>query len=189
MTGGADGLHQPMSRRDFLRLPRVLGERVAERMHDAPPPAAPEPSLLPHDRRTAMAVGTLESLALVPAGTVLTQYAAAGRFYLVRVPEGVLALLRVCRAAGCAVLWQSSPEAVAADQARGWANGRFYCMQHQATYDRYGQPADGNAPGPLDAFVVRDEHGQVVVDTASPVPRSWRDDGDMYGMLPLGPSA
>lgn len=191
MAGGTDGLHEPMSRRDFLRLPQLFGRRVAERLQEVPPAAAPtqpEPSLLPHDLRETVDVGTPELLAQVAAGAVLTQYAARGRFYLVRVPEGVLALVRVCRENGCAVMWQGSGSATPTDQARGWAAGRFFCLQHQAAYDRYGQPADSKAPGPLDAFVVRQHGGRVLVDTAAPVPRSWREDGDMYGVLPLEPS-
>ena len=51
---------------------------------------------------------------------------------------------------------------------RGWLTGRFVCLQHQASYDRYGLPA-GDGPGALPVFRLSKEADQIIVDLSAPV--------------------
>lgn len=79
---------------------------------------------------------------------------AEGRFYLVREPEGFLALYWKCPHLGCTVPW-SPPE----------DPGRFHCPCHGSIYERNGQKIAGPAPRSMDLMAVEIRDGRVVVDT------------------------
>ncbi len=87
-----------------------------------------------------------------PVGSV-TKF-PEGRFYLVREPEGFLALYWKCPHLGCTVPW-SPPE----------DPGRFHCPCHGSIYLRNGQRIAGPAPRSMDLMAVEIRDGQVIVDT------------------------
>ncbi|MCX6021332.1 MAG: hypothetical protein NTZ05_06315 [Chloroflexi bacterium] len=188
MPEGAGTGGEALSRRDFLRLPSLWGRQMAERLQSAEAPAVEIAApALPHDRRTLVDVGSVESVRSLAPGAVQAPREAQGRFFLVRVSDGLLAVARVCSEPGCAVLWQERSPAAATDQERGWANGRFFCLQHRRTYDRYGIPAE-SGPGALDVYLVSREGDRVVVDPASPLPRSAPNAAERRGVLTLAAS-
>jgi cytochrome b6-f complex iron-sulfur subunit len=77
----------------------------------------------------------------------------AGRFYLVRLPQGgFLALYRECTHLGCTVPWVASTR-------------RFQCPCHASAFDITGAVLGPPAPRPLDLYPVRIENGIVKVDT------------------------
>ncbi len=84
-----------------------------------------------------------------------------GKFYLSRVPEGVLALWWKCPHLGCTVPWK--PNDPSMDQLA--PQGRFNCPCHGSIYDRYGQIVAGPAPRPMDLFPVEIRDGKVFVNT------------------------
>ncbi len=83
------------------------------------------------------------------------------RFYLVRLPEGFIALYQKCTHLGCTIPWkqQDTSEDTLA------ATGRFNCPCHGSIFDRYGVRKAGPAPRPLDLFPVSIVDGKVVVNT------------------------
>jgi cytochrome b6-f complex iron-sulfur subunit len=84
----------------------------------------------------------------------------AGRFYLVRLPDGgFLALHRQCTHLGCSVPWDE-------------ASARFACPCHASVFDLRGDVLAPPAPRPLDLFAVRIENGIVKVDVSAPIRRS-----------------
>ncbi len=96
-----------------------------------------------------------------------------GRFYLVRVPEGFLALWWKCPHLGCTVPWKEDDPAMGGPPGnrdeggdRSFAErGRFNCPCHSSIYNRYGQIVQGPAPRPMDRFPVRIADGRILVDT------------------------
>jgi cytochrome b6-f complex iron-sulfur subunit len=87
----------------------------------------------------------------------------AGKFYLVRLPDGgFLALHRRCTHLGCTVPWDE-------------ASGRFACPCHASAFDLRGEVLAPPAPRPLDLFPVRIENGIVKVDVSAPIRRSAFD--------------
>ena len=165
MTSTGQHDSRRMTRRGFFGLARRLGANAAQGLLSAP--TAPAPG------RSAPAeidVGTLDELRALAPGTVSTQFAGSGQFYLVRVAEGMLALDRRCPGEACAVLWQQRLAALPADQALGWAEGRFVCLTHGMQFDRYGQPnpALEHAPGPLLRLALLKRDGRVVVALSAP---------------------
>ncbi|GAB4471357.1 MAG: Rieske (2Fe-2S) protein [Anaerolineae bacterium] len=91
----------------------------------------------------------------------------AGRFYLVRMPDGgFLALYRRCTHLGCAVPYDP-------------AQGRFVCPCHGSEFEQSGQVLNPPAPRPLDRFPVSFEDGMVLVDTGRPIERDRTDPGDL----------
>ncbi|MDQ7029005.1 MAG: Rieske 2Fe-2S domain-containing protein [Ardenticatenia bacterium] len=78
-----------------------------------------------------------------------------GKFWLVHLPEGVLALYRVCTHLGCLYNWQE-------------AENKFICPCHGSQFQKDGTYITGPAPRSLDRFVVRvidPNTGQVVAET------------------------
>ncbi|MFQ6015307.1 MAG: ubiquinol-cytochrome c reductase iron-sulfur subunit [Anaerolineae bacterium] len=65
-----------------------------------------------------------------------------GKFYVVRLESGVLALYQVCTHLGCLVPWQE-------------ITGRFECPCHGSKFEKDGTYISGPAPRSLDRFVVR----------------------------------
>lgn len=77
-----------------------------------------------------------------------------GRFFLVRIPEGFLALYWKCPHLGCTVPWQAEEQ-------------RFHCPCHGSIYDIDGERISGPTPRPLDLMAVSIVGGKVIVDTGA----------------------
>ena len=84
----------------------------------------------------------------------------AGRFYLVRLPEGgFMAVYRRCTHLGCAVPYDPSV-------------GMFVCPCHGSEFTMDGDVLNEPAPRALDLFTLSiNEAGEIEVDTSSPVER------------------
>lgn len=95
-------------------------------------------------------------LSQYPVGSVTR--VDAGKFYLVRTEEGLIALYWRCTHLGCTVPWR--PEE------RADVGGCFCCPCHGSQFNRVGEKIGGPAPRPLDYFPVEvDADGNVWVDT------------------------
>ncbi len=94
-----------------------------------------------------------------PAGSVTP--VEAGRFYLVRLPEGgFLAVYRRCTHLGCAVPFDPS-------------DGKFICPCHGSEFTMDGDVLNEPAPRPLDLFPLSiNGSGEIEVDTSSPIERN-----------------
>jgi len=99
-----------------------------------------------------------------PVGSVT--YFEEGRFYIVRLASGFLALYRRCTHLGCVVPWIE-------------AEKRFNCPCHSSIFNEKGEVIGGPAPRPLDLFRVDIEEGRVWVDTSRPIERSRFEDGQV----------
>ncbi|MFQ5613660.1 MAG: ubiquinol-cytochrome c reductase iron-sulfur subunit [Anaerolineae bacterium] len=75
-----------------------------------------------------------------------------GRFFLVRLEEGFLALYRKCTHLGCAVPWDEEL-------------GKFNCPCHSSLFNKKGEVLSGPAPRPLDYFPAEIVGDEVFVDT------------------------
>ncbi len=90
----------------------------------------------------------------------------AGRFYLVRRPDGgFLALHRECTHLGCSVPWNAAEQ-------------RFDCPCHASAFDLEGRVLSPPATRPLDRFPVRIEHGLVKVVVSERIRRLEVGAGD-----------
>ncbi|HEX2036759.1 MAG TPA: ubiquinol-cytochrome c reductase iron-sulfur subunit [Chloroflexota bacterium] len=92
------------------------------------------------------------------------RYFVDGRFYLVRLQEGFLALLQKCPHLGCTVPWR--PDLTWTTEDGQVVTGIFECPCHGSTYLRDGQVVKGPAPRSMDQMPVRLEDGILLVDTA-----------------------
>jgi cytochrome b6-f complex iron-sulfur subunit len=81
-----------------------------------------------------------------------------GRFFIVHLDDGLLALYQRCTHLGCLVPWSE-------------AEGRFACPCHAGRYNRVGEVLSGPPPRPLDLFSIKIVNGQVLVDTSQVVTR------------------
>ncbi len=79
---------------------------------------------------------------------------AEGKFYLVRLPEGFVALYWKCPHLGCTVPW-SPPE----------NPGKFHCPCHSSVFAMTGQKLAGPTPRSMDIMKVEIVDGKVIVDT------------------------
>lgn len=86
------------------------------------------------------------------------KYFVEGKFYLVRLEEGFIALYQKCPHLGCVVPWQK--DYVYQDKT-GW----FRCPCHGSTYSMQGQIVFGPAPRPLDYMKIQIKGGSVQVNT------------------------
>jgi cytochrome b6-f complex iron-sulfur subunit len=86
----------------------------------------------------------------------------AGRFYVVRVEEGFLAMWQRCTHLGCAVPYAQ-------------AEGHFHCPCHGSLFSLVGEVQGGPAPRPLDLFPITIQNGEVWVDTSKPIERAHFD--------------
>ena len=93
----------------------------------------------------------------------------AGKCYVVRVPEGFLALWWKCPHLGCTVPWLPNDPAEGGPPDGGdrafATKGHFKCPCHQSTYNRYGQIVFGPAPRPMSQFPLRVDNGKIIVET------------------------
>jgi Rieske Fe-S protein len=96
-----------------------------------------------------------------------------GKFFLVHIPEGILALNEICTHQHCIVTYQ--PE-----------HYRFYCACHYNRFTRTGEHL-GHIAGtpPLHAYAVELVDGQIVVDTDRTIPRTVEDTASLAHLLPL----
>lgn len=76
-----------------------------------------------------------------------------GKFYISRLPEGIMALYWKCTHLGCTVPWNE-------------AEGQFHCPCHGSVFTRTGQNIAGPAPRPLDIMAVEVDGDQIIVDTS-----------------------
>lgn len=96
-----------------------------------------------------------------PVGSVTRNI--TGRFYIVRLEEGLLALYQRCPHLGCAVPWEETED-------------QFHCPCHGSLYNLQGEVTGGPAPRPMDLFPISIENGdEVWVDTSKPTQRSGFD--------------
>lgn len=93
----------------------------------------------------------------------------AGRFYISRTEDGLLALYQKCTHLGCAVPWV--PE-----------ENRFHCPCHGSLYDKHGEVIGGPAPRPLDLFPITIRNSEVWVDTSKPIERNKYDPSQVTGV-------
>ena len=94
---------------------------------------------------------------------------SAGKFYLVRNGDGVLAFSWRCTHQGCEVPWREDEE-------------RFHCPCHDSIFDRNGVLVDGPAPRPLDLVRVEvRDNGDVAV---KPHDKTERTDYDADQAVP-----
>ena len=107
--------------------------------------------------------GKVEEFAINSVNRVL-----AGRFFLTRTPDGVIALWQKCTHLGCAVPWVEE-------------EGRFHCPCHGSLFNEVGEVIGGPAPRPLDTFPVTIKSGEVWVDTGNPTQRSHFDPDQITG--------
>lgn len=75
-----------------------------------------------------------------------------GRFYISRLPEGIMALYWKCPHLGCTVPWEP-------------AQGLFACPCHGSIYEPTGQNIAGPAPRPMDYMGIEIRGNEVWVDT------------------------
>jgi cytochrome b6-f complex iron-sulfur subunit len=88
-----------------------------------------------------------------------------GKFYLVRIPEGLLALYWKCKHLGCTVPWKP-------DEEFQGEVGVFHCPCHGSIYQRTGQNVAGPAPAPLDLMEIEVSGSKIVVNTGKIITRT-----------------
>ena len=102
-------------------------------------------------------------------------YFLDGRFYVSRLPGGLLALYRKCTHLGCVVPWR--PDEQSEDNLAG--SGRFNCPCHGSRFDRHGVVKGGPAPRPLDIFPIEIDGDKVIVDTGTIITRASYDESQL----------
>ncbi len=107
--------------------------------------------------------GKIEEFAIDSVNRIL-----AGRFFISRTPDGIMALWQKCTHLGCAVPWDED-------------KGTFHCPCHGSEFDVYGEVLGGPAPRPLDFFPVEIRSGEVWVDTGKPTQRGKHDPSHITG--------
>jgi len=113
---------------------------------------------LPAAEKGKIVAGRVEDFAI---GSVT--YIKEGKFFLVRLADGVLALNQVCTHQQCLVTYQ--PE-----------HYRFWCTCHNRKFTRTGeQMAVHRDVPPLHCYAVEIVDGQIVVDTDRTIPRRPED--------------
>lgn len=90
-------------------------------------------------------------------------YHRQGRFFLVRLEEGFLALYRKCPHLGCVVPWDESLS-------------KFNCPCHSSLFALNGTVESGPSPRPLDYFPVEIRGNEVFVDTGQVIIRQEFDE-------------
>lgn len=108
--------------------------------------------------------GKVEEFAINSVNHIL-----AGRCYVDRNEDGLIALWQRCTHLGCAVPWVE-------------AEGRFHCPCHGSLFNTLGEVIGGPAPRPLDTFPITIKQGEVWVDTSRPAQRSSFDPSQITGV-------
>lgn len=101
--------------------------------------------------------GKLETYAVNSVNRIL-----AGRFYISRTEEGIIALWQKCPHLGCAVPWNEDEE-------------NFHCPCHGSTFNQVGEVLGGPAPRAMDYFPIEIKPDGIWVDTGSPKDRAHHD--------------
>lgn len=85
----------------------------------------------------------------------------AGRFYLVRLPDGgFLSVYRRCSHLGCSVPYEPAMQ-------------QFVCPCHGSAFTMEGDVLNEPAPRPLDLFALSiNDAGELIVDTSKPIERN-----------------
>jgi len=107
--------------------------------------------------------GKIEEFAIASINRIL-----AGRFYISRTEDGVIAMWQKCTHLGCAVPWVPEED-------------QFHCPCHGSLYNHVGEVIGGPAPRPLDYFPLDISSGEVWVDTSQPTERSKFDPSQLTG--------
>ena len=102
-------------------------------------------------------------------------YFLDGRFYISRLPGGLLALYRKCTHLGCVVPWRADEQSE--DSVSG--SGRFNCPCHGSIFNRFGEVKGGPAPRPLDIFPIEIDDDRVIVDTGAIITRGSFDESQL----------
>lgn len=161
MGGLVEAVARPRSRRDFLRLALIGGlvALIAEAGTAAVAWLLGQRVPVFGSRLSVGRIGEYHE-ANTPARIV------AGKLYLVRLPEGLVALYWRCRHLGCDVPWHGSERfTLPTGQA---VTGVFHCPCHNSIYTRDGEVVAGPATGPLDIFALEiDDEGRITVDTGA----------------------
>jgi cytochrome b6-f complex iron-sulfur subunit len=105
--------------------------------------------------------GKIEDFAVNSINRIL-----AGRFYISRTEDGIIALWQKCPHLGCAIPWNED-------------EGIFHCPCHGSTFNQVGEVLGGPAPRPMDYFPVEVSDEGIWVDTSNPMSRSHFDPSQM----------
>jgi cytochrome b6-f complex iron-sulfur subunit len=105
--------------------------------------------------------GKIEDFAINSINRIL-----AGRFYISRTEDGIIALWQKCPHLGCAIPWDE-------------AEGIFHCPCHGSTFNQVGEVLGGPAPRPMDYFPAEVSDEGIWVDTSSPKTRSHHEPSHM----------
>lgn len=137
-----------LRRRDFLKLGLGALSGLAIMEIGAASLFFMQPRALEGEFGAKVNAGAVESF---PVGSV-TEF-PDGRFYLVRLNDGFLALSNRCTHLGCAVSWQANSQ-------------QFFCPCHASSFDAEGDVQNPPAPRALDIFPIEIRDAQVWVNTA-----------------------
>lgn len=107
--------------------------------------------------------GRVEEFAIGSVNRIL-----AGRFYIVRREDGLLALWQRCPHLGCSVPWDEEKD-------------HFHCPCHGSIFNKVGEVLAGPAPRPMDIFPVTIRSGEVWVDTGKPTQRTRFESDQVTG--------
>lgn len=86
-----------------------------------------------------------------------------GKFYVVHLPEGLIALYWRCTHLGCTIPWEGDEDFQLPSGEK--LHGVFHCFCHGSIFTRQGDIIAGPAPRALDLMQLTIENGKVVVDT------------------------
>lgn len=127
---------------------------------------APDAFLVRPAKRGKIVAGRLDDF---PVGSVT--HNREGKFYVVRLEEGILAINEVCTHMNCSVGYQAE-------------HYRFYCACHYNRFSRKGEHL-GHLAGtqPLHVYSIEFVDGEIVVDTDRTIPRT-PDDADRMVLIP-----
>ncbi|MGH2377241.1 MAG: ubiquinol-cytochrome c reductase iron-sulfur subunit [Candidatus Limnocylindria bacterium] len=151
---GADQGHRPLERRQLLRMGflAIAGLAATELAV----------AFAPFFRVTRITGLGAPVRIPYPKAEILRRFAASdddpilftqGRFFLMHPPGGIVAAYRKCTHLGCAVPFAPSED-------------RFHCPCHGSIFDkRTAVVIRDPAPKPLQLFHVREERGDLIVDT------------------------
>ena len=107
--------------------------------------------------------GRVEEFAIGSINRIL-----AGRFFVARMENGLLALWQKCTHLGCAVPWIEEEK-------------QFHCPCHGSLFNEVGEVTSGPAPRPLDTFPIDIRSGEIWVDTGKPQQRTEFDESQLTG--------
>ena len=107
--------------------------------------------------------GKIEEFAINSINRIL-----AGRFYVSRTENGIIALWQKCTHLGCSVPWVEE-------------EGQFHCPCHGSLFNEVGDVLGGPAPRALDYFPTEIRSEEVWVDTNQPIERSKHDPSHITG--------